>query len=93
MQNNQCQCYDGFTGSDCGDRVDLTETIKDGSYQVIETIKGYSCQNGAPLVTNIGYCLCNVGFTGPTCGETDNLTKQYYSAPAGSTTTSCGNYN
>jgi len=43
MKNNQCQCYDGFTGEDCGDRVNLKEALTNGSFQVTETIITDKC--------------------------------------------------
>merc|ERR1712183_201026 len=87
MKNGQCQCYDGFTGTDCGSRISVNTALKNGSYQVTETIKGGICYNGGEYLTTIGYCMCNVGFSGTQCQDKDTLTRSYYTAPPGSETT------
>jgi len=84
MSNGNCYCYEGFSGSDCGNRVTLTETLINGSYQQSKIIKSGSCLNGGTYFTDIGYCMCQVGYHGENCETTDNLAKDYYTAPPGS---------
>ena len=87
MKNGQCLCYQGFTGDDCGDNVDLKEYLTANSYQMRETIKTVTCQNGGVYISSQGYCLCNVGFSGSTCSQIDSVTQTFYKAPNGSVST------
>jgi hypothetical protein len=57
----RCNCFNGFTGQQCQDTIDICRVGVDGGQQ--------PCLNNGTCVSTPGsfYCLCIVGYTGTRC--------------------------
>lgn len=89
MDNGQCYCYSGFSGSDCGDNLTTTKTQKNGLYLQSTVVYGCTatnntnkkrCENGT-CQKSVGYCVCNTGFKDLDCSVVD---RDYISDESGS---------